>query len=398
MFALEPHALSGRIARALLACALGLLVSSSRAAAQPPGMFIDPFGRLVPAPAVTPGNYWGYALRSYQLARMQARINNLNSVAASRVLRAQGAYLEGISEVVSAQAQVIGAEGQYMAGMAQLTLAQGEFLKKREEANLLREEVRERRMENRKRQLDLWEWERDFNAGILNRARARQRTQDEIYYRDDASHAEITSGKSLNVLYEQLSRRQELTAANALALTPEMLEHVNVTVDGRGNLGLLKLESMPWPSLLLLPEFGKERDELTRLLKQAKESLPSSASDAGVMRKIRALLARWEKRVDELNGTTLGDPEWTPTAYTEARRHFKNLRDLIGALGKANAGYLLAPPKGENVFDLVRYMEEKGLHFAPALEGGEHSYVSLHTALANQVRRLQGQAPPTPRP
>jgi hypothetical protein len=76
-----------------------------------------------------------------------------------------------------------------------------------------------------------------------------------------------------------------------------------------------------------------------------------------------------------------------PTAqYVEAKRFLNNFDDAVDALASGDAlaylDYQKFASQPRTVQDLVAYMADKGLQFAPAVEGDEQYYQALHTALA----------------
>ena len=95
---------------AVAACAAGLLLLAARARAQT---------------IVVRTRYAGYSYAPYQ--------------GAGDLIRAQGSYLR----------------------------AQGDFLVKKEEAALLREDVLQKKLDTHHKQLEHWEWVRDFKAAPL---------------------------------------------------------------------------------------------------------------------------------------------------------------------------------------------------------------------------------------
>src|SRR5262249_44668572 len=71
--------------------------------------------------------------------------------------------------------------------------------------------------------------------------------------------------------------------------------------------------------------------------------------------------------------------------YREAKRFLNDLEEARTVLGGQDAGNYLTgkyAAKGKSVTDLVRYMTQQGLLFAPATSGDEAAYTALHRALA----------------
>src|SRR5205807_1475369 len=114
--------------------------------------------------------------------------------------------------------------------------AQGDFLIKKQEAALLREEVRRSKLKTRRAQLEEWEWERDFLATARRNERERVQRREVEYNRDSPAFAEIIGGEALNTLFDDLRRRPILAAEGSTPIDAEWLAHVHFTVGNRGNL------------------------------------------------------------------------------------------------------------------------------------------------------------------
>src|SRR5690349_12035067 len=85
-------------------------------------------------------------------------------------------------------------------GVGDIIRARGDFLIKKEEAALLREDVRQKKLETHRKQLEHWEWVRDFRAGALNRQEQSYRDAQVKFNADYASRAEIYRAAALNRL------------------------------------------------------------------------------------------------------------------------------------------------------------------------------------------------------
>jgi hypothetical protein len=276
----------------------------------------------------------------------------------------------------------------YLHGVAAVTEAQGDLLIKREQAGLVREEVRQARLKTRRLQIEQVEWERDLRAGAPERERERVRKADVERSVNDPPLTEIWKGSSLNRLLDDLCMRPVLSRDGSTPVQPEWLAHVNTTVDGNGSVGLLKGEQIFWPQLLFLPEFAGDREQLEKLLARAREQALSGAGvmDPRLLRDLRERVAACEKRLRRGNRTA----DWTPRHYTDALHFVEDLDRAVAALERPDPAFLFSPLQGKTVAELVVHMRDKGIRFAPATNGQEASYRALHRALANEVTRLQG--------
>jgi hypothetical protein len=78
--------------------------------------------------------------------------------------------------------------------------------------------------------------------------------------------------------------------------------------------------------------------------------------------------------------------------YIQAKSYLKQLDAAVRLLGRDDANryitgaFVLDPAKIKTVQDLVAFMGDKALRFAPAVPGDEAAYVALHRALASASR------------
>jgi hypothetical protein len=267
--------------------------------------------------------------------------------------------------------------------------AQGDFLIKKEQAALLREDVRRAKLVTRRQELEHWEWERDFQINAANRGVETVRKAQVERSRNFPPVTEIVAGISLNYLFDELVKQPELPSAGSTPIEPGCLAHVHVTIDGRGNAGLLKGDRIHWPQLLFRPDFDDEREQIEVLFTRAKEQASTARGDPGVLIKLRQRLDACQKRVVSANRTGVSDPAWNPRHYIEAKRFFHGADDAVKILERPDASYFLKPLQGETVAQLVAYMKIEGVRFAPATVGCERFYIALHRKLADEVSRLQ---------
>jgi hypothetical protein len=267
--------------------------------------------------------------------------------------------------------------------------AQGDFLIKIQEAALLREEVRRSKLKTRRAELEEWEWERDFLATARRNERERVQRREVEYSRDSPAFDEIIGGEPLNTLFVALGRRPTLDAEGSIPVDAEWLAHVHFTVGGRGNLGLLKGDTVFWPQLLLRPEFADERDRFDKLLASAKKQLLGRrTADPQTLQELRRGVGECRERLRQQLRSGGEDPDWNMLHYADAKRFLSDVESAIATLERPDAAFYLAPLEGRTVAELVVYMKKHGVRFAAATPGCERYYVTLRTALADEVRRL----------
>jgi hypothetical protein len=278
-------------------------------------------------------------------------------------------------------------------GVAAIIHAKGDFLVKKQEAALRREQVRRAKLVTRRLELEHWEWERDFKAGALNRERERVHKAEVERARTLPPLTEILAAVPHNRIFDELRKRPDLPSAGSIAVQPEWLAHIHVTVDGRGNMGLLKDDHIFWPQLLMRSDFTATRERIDQLLalakQQAIESQSYSRVDPDVLRELRQRVAACMKRINNEVASGVEDTAWNARHYIESRRFLRHVSDAIFVLEKPNAAMYLNPLRGATVAELIANMKKEGIRFAPATVGCERYYIALHRALADEVTRLQ---------
>jgi hypothetical protein len=271
----------------------------------------------------------------------------------------------------------------YLNGAAAMTTANAEYQRTIQQAKLLREEAVRSRMDTRKRMIEQAEYERsrlpdaeklrqEELAGELERARV------------SPPVSEINSAKSLNVLLSNLIALQDqnMRGAANVPLSPETLASIRLTAGaGRGDVGLLlNGGSLQWPQPLEGEVFQKSRDGLNRRIKEAisvvrLEGQPDRGTIKALRTDLKELNARLDARADQLS----------PGEFIEAKRYLKRVGDTVTALQDPSVCHYFNgnwKVRGKDVSELVQFMAERGLWFAPAVSGDEPAYLTLYRALA----------------
>jgi hypothetical protein len=277
---------------------------------------------------------------------------------------------------------------------AEVIKSQGQFMVNQQQAYQMREQYRQARLETRRKALDEYLYERE-RTPTAEDDRERSMREQALRSMNDPPVTEIYSARSLNDLLadlrRNLSRQDEATLRTyALPLDEAALKHINVS-KGAGNLALLKNDGrLTWPVVLSGPEFRELRERAESLTSDAlKQASFGNPVDPGT---IKALLADSTQLRRELRRTG-GDV--TPSMYIEASNYLNSLDGAIRALQQpdvssfVNGRYAL---KSKTVPQLVKFMTNNGLQFAPAVPGDEGPYVALQQAMAAYDRSLQPQA------
>jgi hypothetical protein len=254
------------------------------------------------------------------------------------------------------------------------------------------EQVRQAKVDTRRRIFDEWIYERAMTPTTEDN-RERQRREDVRRSLTDPPLPEIWSGKALNDLLVDIQalRTRNLRGPN-IPIDEDILSHINVT-SGRdgGNIGLLKdinaSKSLNWPLALLEPQYKDVRERIEGLTQEAVKQAMNGNISASLLRDLTAAK-------DKLNGQLLRSVgDLPPTQYIDAKRFLTNLDDALRVLGHPDAGQYFTKRKaarGRTVEELVQNMIEQGLQFAPAVAGDESAYNTLQRLMARYDIEAQG--------
>ncbi|HLJ95028.1 MAG TPA: hypothetical protein VKU02_17765 [Gemmataceae bacterium] len=282
--------------------------------------------------------------------------------------------------------------GGYLHGAADVIRAQGQFLVQTQEAYLKYQEFRSAKIDVRRKQLEQWLWERE-NLPTAEDDRRRylsQQVQRAVY---DPPVTEIWSAVSLNFL---LDRAQMMlnNARGDLPLDEELVAKINVTSGkGNGNVGLLRGGKVSWPLLLRREAFARECEQIDALVGQAyKQAEQQSQIDPGVVEELIQRVTGLQRQLSGLARASGDRATWTFTQYIDANRFLGQFDDAIRVLQQKDGVEFLTgkvAARGKTVGELIRYMTDNGLHFAPAT-GNERAYIALHRSLAVYVGEEAG--------
>jgi hypothetical protein len=208
--------------------------------------------------------------------------------------------------------------------------------------------------------------------------------------RNSPPATEIYSAKPLNVLLADLAGMYAQGASfRPVKLAPEVLEHLNVTpTAGEANFGLLKDGGklrwpMAWHRRPLAAASAELRTALESSLKEVLAQARKRPPDADRLDELRhdleELQTLLKAKIEEVSAST----------FIEANRYLTELDDALKVLERGdatrfvNGAYALDPARIKTVPDLVAFMADKGLRFAPAVDGDELAYQALHLALVS---------------
>jgi hypothetical protein len=271
----------------------------------------------------------------------------------------------------------LGPAGGYLSGASDVISSQGQFIQDVQQRNLMEQQVKQAKMDTRRRALDEYLWERQV-LPTQEDERERVRMEQLRRSRNDPPPSEIWSGLALNNLLLAIQQMQVKNGPGPTVLINQaILPRINVTSGTTtGQAGLLRDGGrLRWPLVLNRPVFAADRQRMDELMDQAVQQARSGSTDAdtlqGMIDTVNSLSAAIRAHIDD----------FTATDYSRAKVFLREIRSTIRALQDPNvANYLTGKwvACGNTVAELVDGMTRQGLRFAPALRGDEPAYTALH--------------------
>jgi hypothetical protein len=274
--------------------------------------------------------------------------------------------------------------GGYFRGAADITNANGRYLSQVQQARLLQTQADMSKLDLRRRIAEEAAIERR-NAYNPEAERVKDMQAALEHYRRDPPSTEILSGQALNSLlseaFAQLKTGKK--AASAVPLPdPDLMNHINLTGEGSGSIGLLKDNAnLQWPAVLQEPEFDSLRKNLTQLAGNAVQQLKfGNAAENATIRDMEADV----KKLSDALVRNVGDT--SPDDYIAAKRFLNSLNSAVKALRDPNVANHFNrnwQANAKNINELVDMMRSKGLRFAPAVSsaGDDPAYRALYNAM-----------------
>jgi hypothetical protein len=368
----NPQATAGRFANTAV-------LGKGLANAPIPGAAATGYGSLLPgAGPQAPG---GYGTLSASYANPGGGYGSLNnsSYPAPAGFGQYGSYGLGYGT----QWMVNPYEG-YLRGAADVTRANADYQLTIQQARLVREEAHRSAIATRRAWFEEMEWER-AHAPDPEKIRQQWLDRELNISRHNPPAVDIFSARSLNALLRHLIAQQGAGAKGpSVPLNDETLSRINLTVgDNRGNVGLLKDNAnLNWPLPLQGEAFKDTREKLNSDLKKAFRAVNSGERPADNI--LSDLKENYKTMAEtmEANLSTM-----TFNEQLEARRYLREyVKPAIAALMDPNVvNYFNGNWKAnvKDVAQLVAFMREKGLWFAPATPTDEAAYRSLYYSLAS---------------
>jgi len=270
----------------------------------------------------------------------------------------------------------------YLQGAASITRGNAQYYMTIQQAKLNRQAAIRSSLETRRAMIEESEWEREHMPDP-EKIRQKELERELGHARVSPPPTDIWSARSLNALLRHLIAQQgEGVRGPNVPLSEDVLRHVNLSAGNtRGNVGLIKDSgTLEWPESLLRGEFQDTRERLNALMKKAYKSVTSGNNPNDATLSDLQANSQAAQKILEANVARM-----SPDEFIEANRYLREVKDTITALKDPNVANQFNgnwATKARNVAQLVQFMREKGLRFAPASDKDRAAYVALHHALA----------------
>jgi hypothetical protein len=278
----------------------------------------------------------------------------------------------------------------YLYGSASVINAYGQLSLQQEQARLMREMALQAKLDTKKKRFDTLKYIAD-NTPTFSQVQSKVAQQMLQRIQTMATPPEIWSGKSLNILLDNLRKYAGLKSPlPSASLDEDVIKHLNVTKK-HGNLGLLRNNGQfTWPSALRTLISPEERANFDKETQRVFRQAANAQVDPDTLRDLRTEMDKVRDRLTQ----NVNDIRQTP--YMEAKRFLNDFDDALIALEGGDAtAYFDFQSKfgggGKSVQELLNYMTANGLRFAPSTSGDEAAYQALHDALAGWSVALESQ-------
>jgi hypothetical protein len=289
--------------------------------------------------------------------------------------------------------------GGYMYSSAADIQAYAQLGISQEQARILRESANQAKLVTRKMTADLEAYLREKKYTFTKeQADIAKQLLERVQV--TPTNTEITTGKSLNILLQDLGRGKfdsKNLMSQTVTIDEDVLKLLNVTgaKDNDSNLALLRNDgqvtwTLVFDDTTILPK--KTREDIDSYAKQLffQAANANGTLDKNTLKDLESALRKLRDdlraRVNKVDGQD----------YRDGLRFLDTFDAAVRALRLGDATvYLDFNQKfakgGKTVQELVDYMTSKGLVFAPSIPGDERAYQAIQAALAVHSLALHAQ-------
>jgi hypothetical protein len=282
--------------------------------------------------------------------------------------------------------------GGFLNGSADVISASGQYEISHQQAELTRQQVKSAHIDNKRKMFDELRYEKE-NTPPLSANMESDRQEQVRQMLANPQLNDIWSGNSLNTLLSDIQIIQSKTGLQGatVPLESDVVKNLSLTTKTTavGSLGMIKDGKLKWPPELQDPRFTKTVEAINKLLP---EMIAQAQGEDGVTgqatRQMESLITGLEAEV------TAAVDDMTPSDNIRAMSYAQQLSKTTKMLRDPNVAKQLGgawQPQGSTVAELVGFMTQKGLKFAPATLAEKPYYTSLQQSMAtydNSLRSL----------
>jgi hypothetical protein len=278
--------------------------------------------------------------------------------------------------------------GAFLQGEADQTRAYGEVLNATEQARITREKANQAKLDTRKQAFDQMLYEK-ANTPTYTEALTKDKANILTRLMNFPVRSEITDGKTLNAMLPLLQAlSNQGTMGQPVPLSQSLINELNISGSGTGSVGMLRGGGqVDWPIGLQ----GKNQQALDKLLPDAYNAAATGKLTPKLMKQVRTEMATMRQTLRD----QCQKEEIDTSTYLQAIEFYNSLESSINALERPDARKQLSgaySPRARNVQELVDFMTDNGLKFAPSAPGNENAYQATHDAFVRYARAVQGSA------
>jgi hypothetical protein len=269
----------------------------------------------------------------------------------------------------------------FMTGLASVVDAQGNYHIQYQQARGIREDVKTKEIDNRRRLFDELRYEQEMTPS------AEQLRMEAIMVANrralnDPPQSEIRAGVSLNNLLRDIMRIESTyqVQGSPVPIAPDVMSRINFTTSTTsGGIGVFRDGGkLLWPIPLRAAQFDEQRKAIDQLAMEAVSQVRSGEITPEVVNGLT-------KNADDLRQNLRKSVrDMPPGDYMAARRYVEKIQDSVRAIQDPSAANFFNGKfrlQASNVGELVSQMKTSGLTFAPAMAGDDAAYTALHRAL-----------------
>jgi hypothetical protein len=274
----------------------------------------------------------------------------------------------------------------YATGPGNAIRSEGEFLVNLQYARLLNEDVKQKKLETERKELEHMSWVRDFELEEWKKVRLRQQEYNEAR----AYSADIKTGQivwALNEFLKRMSYNEHLSSSQPITIPAGLLKNIDITVTGR-SIGILRQDRVEWPLILMREGCKDRRDSIEKLRGEARETAAKGDMPVEPIRELTKIVLEWrgelltEYKQNQIDVQDFSDANTVLKSVERAARQLERPREV--------AFQLKGLPDCKDVIELVLWMKGQAARFADMREGYEQDYLRLHALMKQQAMGVLG--------